>query len=216
MENTLVKFVPKYDFNIPRSIESYLKKAITDGKNIIIGGETGVGKSTLLQELMFHIPEDSRSIYFDNYQGKPRLLVLEGNQENTVISDLYKGHIEESGSKALTKTLFSAMKSNVRRFIFDEINYIQAFNMYNLLLIGDTVLATIQSPDVNRTLQQFTNKVLAKNYPTLTENMIDVDLKHTVDVVIHINRSTDNSFSYISDILEYNNKEEIVIYKERF
>ena len=110
----------------------FLRRAVELGKNIVIAGETGSGKTTFMKALMQSIPTDQRIITIEDV---PELLWGLPNHPNQV-NLLYPSE----GTEASTVTAASLMRSCLRmkpdRILLAELRGGETFDFLNVCLSG--------------------------------------------------------------------------------
>lgn len=186
---------PDAEFN--RS--NFLRRCVQLGKNIVIAGETGSGKTTFMKALMQSIPIDERIITIEDV---PELLYGLPDHKNQV--NLF--YPSETSSKS-TVTAASLMRSCLRmkpdRILLAELRGGETFDFLNVCLSGHGgSITSCHAGSCKGVFEYLALKVLqSETGKTLPYDVIKKLLYLTIDVVVHIhNDKTGGLGRHITEI----------------
>ena len=110
----------------------FLQRAVELGKNIIIAGETGSGKTTFMKALMQSIPTEQRIITIEDV---PELLWGLPNHPNQV-NLLYPSEAKENSSVTAASLMRSCLRMKPDRILLAELRGGETFDFLNVCLSG--------------------------------------------------------------------------------
>lgn len=110
----------------------FLKRAVELGKNVIIAGETGSGKTTFMKALMQAIPTDQRIITIEDV---PELLWGLPNHKNQV-NLLYPSEATENSAITAASLMRSCLRMKPDRILLAELRGGETFDFLNVCLSG--------------------------------------------------------------------------------
>ncbi len=110
----------------------FLKRAVELGKNVIIAGETGSGKTTFMKALMQSIPTDQRIITIEDV---PELLWGLPNHKNQV-NLLYPSEATENSAITAAGLMRSCLRMKPDRILLAELRGGETFDFLNVCLSG--------------------------------------------------------------------------------
>ena len=177
------------DENVAKHLEGYVRTR----KNILIGGGTGTGKTTLLNILGKFIGDDERILLIEDTAEiqlcQPNLVRFEARQA-------------QSGLPAVTirDLLKASLRHRPDRIILGEIRGGEAFDLLQLLNTGHSgTLSTIHANSAKQGLSRFTSCVLQSGIE-LPYRAIKTNIADSLNVVIQIERRA--GLRFISEVLE--------------
>ena len=180
---------------LDRPLANRLEDYVLARKNILIGGGTGTGKTTLLNILGRFIPEDERILLIEDtaeiQMVQPNLIRFEARQAQNGIPAV-----------AIRDLLRAALRHRPDRIILGEIRGGEAFDLLQLLNTGHSgTLSTIHANSARQGLARFTSCVLQSGVD-LPYRAIKANIGESLNVVIQIERRPGRRF--ISEFLEIN------------
>lgn len=110
----------------------FLQRAVVLGKNIIIAGETGSGKTTFMKTLMQSIPTDQRLITIEDV---PELLWGLPNHHN-VVNLLYPSEAKDDAVITAASLMRSCLRMKPDRILLAELRGGETFDFLNVCLSG--------------------------------------------------------------------------------
>lgn len=178
---------------LPQACADFLKQAVLDRKNILIGGGTGSGKTTLLNILAGIIPNDER------------LVVIEDTAEIQLHKDnliRLEARREQDGVPAVTirELLKATLRHRPDRIILGEIRGGEAFELLQLLNTGHSgTLSTVHATSAAQGLARFTSCVLQSGIE-LPYKAIKTNIADSLHLIIQLERRPGCRF--VSEVLE--------------
>lgn len=162
-------------------LATHLTDELSKGRNILISGGTGVGKSTMLGVLASEIPDQDRILVIEDtaeiHLTKPNLVRFEARQA-------------QPGSPAVTvrELLKATLRHRPDRIILGEIRGGEAFDLLQLLNTGHSgTISTVHANSAQQALARFANCVLESGidlpYAAINNNIGD-----SLDVVVQLER----------------------------
>lgn len=177
----------KHIHDMPQANErrsEFLQRCVELGKNVVIAGETGSGKTTFMKALMQCIPTSERIITIEDV---PELVYGLPNHDNQV--NLF--YLSEGGADA-TVTASSLLRSCLRmkpdRILLAELRGGETFDFLNVCLSGHGgSITSCHAGSCAGVFEYLALKVLQSDTgKTLPYDVIRKLLYLTVDVVVHI------------------------------
>lgn len=110
----------------------FLQRAVELGKNVIIAGETGSGKTTFMKALMQSIPTDQRIITIEDV---PELVYGLPNHKNQV-NLLYPSEAKEDSAVTAASLMRSCLRMKPDRILLAELRGGETFDFLNVCLSG--------------------------------------------------------------------------------
>ena len=110
----------------------FLQRSVELGKNVIIAGETGSGKTTFMKALMQCIPTDQRIITIEDV---PELLWGLPNHKNQV-NLLYPSEATENSAITAASLMRSCLRMKPDRILLAELRGGETFDFLNVCLSG--------------------------------------------------------------------------------
>lgn len=111
---------------------NFLIKSVEMGKNIVIAGETGSGKTTFMKALMQAIPVEERIITIEDV---PELMWGLPNHKNQV-NLLYPSEATESSTITAASLMRSCLRMKPDRILLAELRGGETFDFLNVCLSG--------------------------------------------------------------------------------
>ena len=165
----------------------FLKKAVEAGYTMLIGGGTGSGKPTYLNELSQNIPRNQRVITIEDnaelqLQGIPNLVRLECRQAN----------IEKSQEITIGDLLKTCLRMRPSRIIVGEVRSQEAAQLLQAVNVGnDGSLSTIHANTCRDMVSRLETMVLMGIQ--LPIPVIRRQIASGFDLFIHLGRLQDKS-----------------------
>lgn len=163
----------------------YLQNAVRRGRNILISGAAGTGKTTLLNALSAHIPQSERVVSIEDAAElklqHPHWLHLESRLPNP----------DGSGEITMRELLRNALRMRPDRILIGEVRGREAFELLSALTTGHAgALATVHAAGPGHALRRVVHLVqMAETgipYEVIHEQVCDV-----MDLVVHLRRSAE-------------------------
>jgi pilus assembly protein CpaF len=180
---------------LDRALANRLEDFVLARKNILIGGGTGCGKTTLTCALARFIPEQER------------LLLIEDTAEVQMThANLvrFEARREQNGvpAVAIRDLLRAALRHRPDRIILGEVRGAEAFDLLQLLNTGHSgTLSTIHASSAKQVLSRFTSCALESGVE-LPYRAIKTNIGDSLNVVVHMERRPGRRF--VAEVLEIN------------
>ena len=173
----------------------FLKKLIYAGYNIFISGGTGSGKTTMLNALMDHVPEDERVITIEDsaelqIRHIPNLVRLEARDAN------------DDGERAVTirDLIRSALRMRPDRLIVGEVRGSEAIDMIQAMNTGhDGSISTGHSNSPRDMLSRLETMVLMGAEIPL--EAVRKQIASSIDIIVQLDRMSDKTRK-VTEIVE--------------
>ena len=110
----------------------FLQRAVVLGKNIIIAGETGSGKTTFMKTLMQSIPKDQRLITIEDV---PELIYGLQDRKN-IVNLLYPSEAKEDAVITAASLMRSCLRMKPDRILLAELRGGETYDFLNVCLSG--------------------------------------------------------------------------------
>ena len=178
---------------------TFIKRAVQLGKNIVVAGETGSGKTTFMKALMQEIPTSDRIITIEDV---PELLYGLPNHRNQV-NLLYPS--EGDGFLNAAALMKSCLRMKPDRILIAELRGGETYDWLNACLSGHGgSITSCHAGSCAGVFDYLSLKVLQSEAGSkLPNNVIKELLSLVIDVVIHIHN--DHGHRFITEIY-YNDR----------
>ena len=185
----------------------FLKKLMTAGYTILIGGGTGSGKTTFLNALSEYIPKDERVITIeDNAE-----LQIQGI-ENLVRLECRPANIEKTQEITIGDLLRTCLRMRPSRIIVGEVRGKEAAELLQVVNIGnDGSLSTIHANSCSDMISRLETMVLMGI--DLPISVIRRQIVSGFDIFVHLGRMLDKSRKVleICEIKEISKEGEVIL-----
>ena len=162
--------------------DSFLLEAIRQGKNIVIAGATGSGKTTFMKSLIDYIPD------------KERIITIEDTEEisfynhKNYVQLFYPSEAKESDSITSTTLLKSSLRMKPDRILLAELRGAEAYEYLNILNSGHGgSITSIHAGGIEQAFYRLSSMVeLNSQVQNIPFEVIKKSLQLVIDVIIHI------------------------------
>lgn len=166
--------------------------SVEAGKNILISGGTGSGKTTMLNSLSSYIPEEERIVTIED------AAELQLQQDHVVRLETRPPNIEGQGEITARDLVRNALRMRPDRIILGEIRGAEALDMLQAMNTGhDGSLATIHANSPRDALSRVENMVAMAGYE-LPIKAVRAQIASAINLVLQIARLEDGSRRMIS------------------
>jgi len=178
---------------LERWLANQLEAYVLAGKNILIAGSTGSGKTSLLNVLGKFIPTDER------------VVLIEDTSEIHMVQDnlvRFEARQPQNGLPAITirDLLKASLRHRPDRIILGEIRGSEAFDLLQLLNTGHSgSLSTLHATSAKQALARFTSCVLQSGVD-LPYRAVKTNVGDSVNIVVHLERRPGRRF--VSEVVE--------------
>ena len=165
----------------------FLKKAVQAGYSILVAGGTGSGKTTFLNVLAGHIPQDERVIVIED---TAELQIR--NVPNLVRLETRDGGAEDCREISMRDLIKAALRMRPTRLIIGEVRGAEAFELLTCLNTGhDGSLSTCHANSTADTVTRLETMVLMGM--ELPVQAIRRQIASGVDLIVYLGRLRDKS-----------------------
>jgi pilus assembly protein CpaF len=172
-----------------------LRIAVQNGRNILIAGGAGTGKTTLLNALVSFVPDGDRIVVIEDTSelqiDKPNLVRLEARREQPTLPAV-----------TIRDLLRATLRLRPDRILVGEVRGGDAFDLLSALNTGHAgSLATIHANSAVEALTRFTTYVLMSGVE-LPYAAVRASIGEALDLIVHIERRPGRRF--VSEALKIN------------
>lgn len=179
----------------------FLKVASLLGKNILISGGTGSGKTSLLGAMCSYIPKGQRIIVIEDASE------LRVEYEHVVFFETKLANAEGQGAVSIRDLLKSSLRLRPDRIIVGEVRGAEALELINAMNTGHKgCLGTIHANSCHDAIVRL--EALAQGGDSkLSERALQHQLASAVDLVLQVSRYSDGSrkIAQIAEVLGVEN-----------
>ena len=158
---------------------AYLWLAIEHGKNIIITGGTGVGKTSTLNAISLFIPPSSKIVSIEDtkeinipHRNWIAAVTRAGVGEGRFISGKSAGEID------MFDLLMSSLRQRPDYMLVGEVRGKEAYNLFQAMTMGQTTLTTMHAESVENMITRLENQPL--NIPRTMIPSINIVVKESI------------------------------------
>lgn len=187
---------------LPTRVLDRIKESIENNKSIIVSGESGTGKSTLIKDLLNYIPKDERVTLIGDFES-----------DKDVPTDGFK---------------VEYLREQSNRIVWDETRVTDMTKIYNVIKNGQSVITSVHST-IDHRLTGSTAKVVddlidrtMREYDERRARYDGVDIHDTfyqsVGLVLGVDRELieDGETTYnIRTVLEPHEHKPIIVYRKK-
>lgn len=163
------------------NLRAFLSGAVKGGRNIVISGGTGTGKTTFLNALLKEIPQDSRLIVIED---TPEVVLGHPNALGLVAvgSELGEARV------GIDELLRASLRMRPDRLMVGEIRGPEAFTFLRAVNTGHPgSLTTVHADSPQGALEQIAFMTLQAGLTLTRSDVIDY-AKSVVDVIVQLSR----------------------------
>lgn len=165
-----------------RDYFNFIKKAVEVGKNIIICGETGSGKTTFMKSLMEFIPLNSRLLSIEDTEE------LAFFKHGNYVQLFYDAQYKEDDPVTPSSLLKACLRLKPTRILLAEIRDQVALDLIKVIGSGHNgTLCSYHSPTVEMTFEKLVTNVMENPKSAgLSDKTVKKMLGLSIDIVIQI------------------------------
>ncbi len=179
----------------------FLKIASQLGKNILVSGGTGSGKTSLLGSLCSYIPKGQRIIVIEDSSE------LRIDYEHLVFFETKMADVQGRGEVSIKDLLKSSLRLRPDRIIVGEVRGAEALELINAMNTGHKgCLGTIHANSCHDAIVRL--EALAQGADSkLSEKALQNQISSAIDLILQISRYPDGSrkVAQIAEILGFEN-----------
>ena len=189
----------------------FLEAAVVAGKNMLISGGTGTGKTTLLNCLSDFIPDKERIVTIED------TAELQLKKEHVVRLETKPKNVEGSGEYTIRDLVKNALRMRPDRIVVGECRGPEALDMLQAMNTGhDGSMTTIHANTSEDVIQRL--EVLVQQAADLPIESIHRQIASAIDLVIQLKRMRNGSrrVSQITEFVGYDKDEGVVRTKDLY
>ena len=198
---------------MPKAISRLLEILICNQLSIVIGGQTGVGKTELQKYLLSLIPINSRVVVIDNIQ---ELTYNSANAKIDLNCWQVNSHIGQASFQELIR---NALRSNPDWLIIAESRGKEMLDVLNAVMTGHPVITTIHAKSAETIANRMVRMILMNGSETIYSEALN-DIKEHFRYFLFLEKNVPINgkiYRYLAKILEYDHmtNQLNVIYQKR-
>ena len=178
------------------AVAEFLKAASHLGKNIIVSGGTGSGKTSLLGSLCSYIPPGQRVIVIEDSSE------LKVEYEHVVFFETRMADAEGKGEVTIQDLVKSSLRLRPDRIIVGEVRGGEALDLINAMNTGHKgCLGTVHANSSHDAIVRLES--LAQGASNLSDQALQYQIGSAVDLIVQVSRYSDGSrrMAEVSEIL---------------
>ena len=165
-----------------REWDTFLSEAVKIGKNIVIAGATGSGKTTYMKSLIDDIPLDERLITIEDTEE------ISFYEHKNFVQLFYPSEAKSGDPVTSAILLKSCLRMKPDRILLAELRGAEAYDYLQVLSSGHggsitSVHAGSCSLALKRLSSMASNNPAAKN---ISSEQLNQDFKDVIDIIVHI------------------------------
>ena len=168
------------------TVAEFLKAASQLGKNIIVSGGTGSGKTSLLGSLCSYIPPGQRVIVIEDSSE------LQVEYEHVVFFETRMADAEGKGAVTIQDLVKSSLRLRPDRIIVGEVRGGEALDLINAMNTGHKgCLGTVHANSPYDAIVRL--EALAQGASSLSDQALQHQIGSAVDLIVQVSRYPDGS-----------------------
>lgn len=183
---------------ITASVSDFLEAAVIVGKNVLISGGTGTGKTTMLNCLSDFIPDKERIVTIED------TAELQLQKEHVVTLETKVANVEGRGEYSIRDLVKNSLRMRPDRIVVGECRGPEALDMLQAMNTGhDGSMTTIHANTSEDVIQRL--EVLVQMAADLPLESIQRQIASAIDLVVQLKRCRDGSrkVSQVTEFIDY-------------
>lgn len=172
---------------MPQPIADLLRACVLSRKSVVISGDQGAGKTTMLRALIEAIPRNERIGTLEtDYELLTHLLDGRGNvvalQAKSGLGEYRDGH--RIGEYSVADLIPEALRQNLTRLIVGEVRGVEAAAMFEAMQAGAGTMSTTHSHSAGSTMDRLASRVARGGAMNMEEAYRQIAFN--LDLLIHL------------------------------
>ena len=192
-------------------VSTFLEAAVISGRNVLISGGTGTGKTTLLNCLSDFIPDKERIVTIED------TAELQLKKEHVVRLETKAANVEGRGEYDIRDLVKNSLRMRPDRIVVGECRGPEALDMLQAMNTGhDGSMTTIHANTAEDVIERL--EVLVQTAADLPIESIHRQIASAIDLVVQLKRMRDGSrrVSQVTEFVNYNKEEGSIRTKDLF
>jgi Flp pilus assembly CpaF family ATPase len=197
--------------SITRAAAMFLRACVIDGRNILVSGGTGTGKTTMLNVLSSFIPFKERIVTIED------TTELRLHQEHVVTLETKPPNIEGAGEYSIRDLVKNSLRMRPDRVIVGECRGPEALDMIQAMNTGhDGSMTTVHANSSREVIERL--EVLLLMAADLPVSSIHRQVSSALDLIVHISRLPGGArvVTQISEVVRYDPEEKQIVVTDIF
>ena len=180
-----------------QDLMSYLWLSVENGKNIVVLGGTGVGKTSTLNAITLFVPSTSKIVSIEDTR---EIKIPHKNWISAVTrSGVGEGRFvmgKNSGEIDMFDLLVSALRQRPDYLIVGEVRGMESYNLFQAMSMGQTTITTIHAESIDDMIMRLENHPL--NIPRTMLTSVNCVVKQSM---VRINEGVERRITEVSEVL---------------
>lgn len=178
MRNLNLDQLAEIDVMTPE-IARFLKKSVSDGKNILVSGGTQAGKTTLLNALVSSTPQKDRVITIEE------VFELKPNLPDVIAMQTRNANLQGDGEIPLRKLIKESLRMRPSRIVIGEVREAEALDLLIALNSGLPGMGTIHANSTrDAVIKLQTLPLLAGE--NISQKFIGPTIASAIHILVHV------------------------------
>ncbi len=197
--------------SVTPTVAEFLRASVVAGKNILISGGTGTGKTTLLNCLSDFIPDKERVVTVED------TAELQLHKDHVVRMETKSANVEGAGEYTIRDLVRNTLRMRPDRIVVGECRGAEALDMLQAMNTGhDGSMTTIHANTASDVILRL--EVLVQMAADLPIHSIHRQIASAIDLVVQLSRLRDGSrkVTQITEFVAYDAQEKRIRTKDIF
>jgi pilus assembly protein CpaF len=197
--------------SISKAAATFLRSCVIEGRNILVSGGTGTGKTTMLNILSSFIPFKDRIVTIED------TTELRLHQDHVVTLETKPKNIEGAGEYTIRDLVKNSLRMRPDRVIVGECRGGEALDMIQAMNTGhDGSMTTVHANSAREVIERL--EVLILMAADLPVSSIHRQIASALDLIVHISRIPGGArvITQVSEVVRYDPEEKQIIMLDVF